>query len=296
LGISTHKSPLNLWQEKTGKTTGNKEGLNLRYGTFMESFVASEYERATGFTVSECPQGFTHPTYPFITSHIDRLVHTQLTSITEGSNAIEADRILECKTASVFNQHQWGEMGSDLIPPSYLAQVMTYLSTVNLNQGDVAVLIGNQDFRIYPIIRDRDLEEIILQKAHHFWTEYVIQDVPPPPQSEADCLNLFYRGDSTKSVEACEQTHELALRLQELSKEIDQREKEISHIKQAVMQEMREAEVLTYKGQTLATWKAPKPSFRLDAKRLEIEHPEIANTYKLPIQNNRRLVIKELTA
>jgi putative phage-type endonuclease len=296
LGISPYKSPIDLWQEKTGKVTGNKEGIHLRYGTFMESFVASEYEKATGYTIKECPQGFEHPTHSFILSHIDRLVDTHSNDKKESCASAQSDRILECKTASVFNQHQWGEIGSDVIPPSYLAQVMTYMSTVNLNQADVAVLLGNQDFRIYSVMRDRDLEKIILQKAHYFWTEYVLKDIPPPPQNEADCLNLFNKGDSSKSIEACQQTHELALRLQEISKEIDQREKEISHIKQAVMLEMKEAEVLTYKGQILATWKAPKPSFRLDGKRLEIEHPDIANNYKLPIQNNRRLIIKELSA
>jgi len=57
---------------------------------------------------------------------------------------------------------------------------------------------------------------------------------------------------------------------------------------------MGKAELLTYQGRTLATWKAPKPSFRLDSKRLELDHPEIASSYKLPIQNSRRLVIKEL--
>jgi hypothetical protein len=42
------------------------------------------------------------------------------------------------------------------------------------------------------------------------------------------------------------------------------------------MNQMQEAETLTYQGKVLATWKAPKPSFRLDNKRLELDHPEIA--------------------
>ena len=48
------------------------------------------------------------------------------------------------------------------------------------------------------------------------------------------------------------------------------------------------------KGQVLATWKSPKQSYRLDSKRLEIEHPELILQYQVPIQNSRRLVIKEL--
>jgi hypothetical protein len=57
---------------------------------------------------------------------------------------------------------------------------------------------------------------------------------------------------------------------------------------------MGEAETLTYQGKVIATWKAPKPSYRLDSKRLEMDHPQIASHYKIPVQNSRRLVIKEL--
>jgi hypothetical protein len=60
------------------------------------------------------------------------------------------------------------------------------------------------------------------------------------------------------------------------------------------MNQMGEAETLTYQGKVLATWKAPKPSFRLDSKALETDHPQIASNYKIPVQNSRRLVIKEL--
>jgi hypothetical protein len=71
---------------------------------------------------------------------------------------------------------------------------------------------------------------------------------------------------------------------------------EISHIKQTIMGQMGEAELLTYQGQVLATWKSPKQSYRLDSKRLELDHPELILQYQVPVQNSRRLVVKELTA
>ena len=76
--------------------------------------------------------------------------------------------------------------------------------------------------------------------------------------------------------------------------EIDTREEEITSIKQSLMIQMGEAETLTFEGKVLATWKAPKPSFRLDSKRLELEHPEIASNYKTQVQNSRRLVVKQI--
>jgi predicted phage-related endonuclease len=135
---------------------------------------------------------------------------------------------------------------------------------------------------------------MIIQKALHFWNEYVLKDVPPPPQSQADCQSLFSKGDPCKSVEAQSETLELTRRLQLLNGEIEIREEEISTIKQSIMSQMGEAEALTYQGKLLATWKSPKPSFRIDSKRLEAEHPEMAKNYKIQVQNSRRLVIKQL--
>ena len=56
---------------------------------------------------------------------------------------------------------------------------------------------------------------------------------------------------------------------------------------------MGEAELLTYQGQVLATWKSPKQSYRFDSKRLEIDYPELIPQYQVPIQNSRRLMIKD---
>ncbi len=166
------------------------------------------------------------------------------------------------------------------------------MAITNLNRVDLAVLFGNSDFRIYEISRDLELEGVILQKANFFWNTYVLQDVPPPAISEEDCQTLFSKGDPTKSVEAHSETLEQRKRLALLNSEIDTREDEISAIKQNIMNQMGAAEMLTYQGKVLATWKAPKPSFRLDSKTLEQEHPEIASLYKIPVQNSRRLAIK----
>ena len=287
LGLSRFRSPLEVWMEKTGKEVKKLDSLPLRFGSFAESFVASEYSRSTGFDLIHDESIYVHPEYSFISAHIDRFV-------LEDSSSSSPTRILECKTANPFSLGDWGEVGTDQVPLSYLCQCLWYMAITDLNRIDLAVLFGNADFRIYEISRDLELESTILQKANFFWNEYVLKDVPPPAQSEADCQTLFSKGDPAKSVEAHSETLELRKRLALLNNEIDSREEEISAIKQNIMTLMGEAETLTYQGQVIATWKAPKPSYRLDSKTLEQEHPEIASLYKIPVQNSRRLVIKEL--
>ena len=287
LGLSRFRSPLEVWMEKTGKEVKKLDSLPLRFGSFAEEFVASEYARSTGFLLIHDESTYVHPEHSFMSAHMDRFV-------LEDSSSSSPTRILECKTANPFSAGDWGEVGSDEVPLSYLCQCLWYMAITNINIVDLAVLFGNSDFRIYEISRDLELESTILQKANFFWNEHVLRDVPPPAQSEADCQTLFSKGDPTKSVEAKAETLELTKRLQQLHSEIDVREGEISSIKQSIMRQMGEAETLTYQGKVIATWKAPKRSFRLDSKTLEQEHPEIASLYKIPVQNSRRLVIKPI--
>ena len=286
LGLSRFRSPLAVWMEKTGKEVKRLDSLPLRFGSFAEAFVASEYARSTGFELIHDESIYVHPKYSYASAHIDRFVLEHSSS--------SPSRILECKTANPFSAGDWGEVGSDEVPMSYLCQCIWYMAITDINRIDLAVLFGNADFRIYEITRDLELESVILQKANLFWNEYVLKDLPPPAQSEQDCQTLFRKGDAAKSVEARSETLELRKRLVLLNSEIGTREDEISAIKQNIMNQMGEAETLTYQGKVIATWKSPKPSFRLDSKRLELEHPQIASKYQIPVQNSRRLVIKEL--
>jgi putative phage-type endonuclease len=288
LGLSLFRTPLEVWMEKTGKPTKKSDSLPLRFGSFAEEFVASEYARTTGFKLMQAPSIHIHPDHSFMSAHIDRFVlEDQVHQL--------PTRILECKTANPFARGQWGEAGTDQIPLSYLCQCVWYMAITGIDRADLAVLFGNSEFRIYEIGRDFELENLILEKAKHFWQEYVQKDIAPPAQTEQDYQTLFSKGDSSKKVEAQETDLEACKRLQIINQEIDHLEKEISLIKQSLMNRMGEAETLTYQGQLLVTWKAPKPSYRLDSKRLEHEQPQIYKEYAAAIQNSRRMIIKDLT-
>ena len=298
LGLSRFRTPLEVWMEKTGKEFKKHDSLPLRFGSFAESFVASEYSRATGFELLIDESIYIHQQYSYMSAHIDRFVLSaklgnDLGNQPSNKSPLPPSRILECKTANPFSSGDWGEVGSDQVPMSYLCQCIWYMAITGIERTDLAVLFGNSDFRIYEIARDQELEELVMAKATAFWHDYVLKDIPPPVSSEQDCQTLFSKGDASKSIEAAKETLELTKRLHTLNGEIAVREEELSAIKQNIMSQMGEAELLTYQGKVLATWKAPKPSFRLNSKRLELEHPELASNYKIPVQNSRRLVVKQ---
>jgi putative phage-type endonuclease len=298
LGFSKYRTALDVWLEKTGRVVNTVDNLPVRFGTFAESFVASEYAAQTGYGLVHSETGVADPQYPFMVGHIDRYVFESSDDVDgklfHGDGSCAAAHLLECKTASPFNQSDWGDLGTDEVPMSYLVQCLWYLAITNLERCDVAVLFGNSDFRIYEVYRDKELEELIITKAAAFWNNYIQLDTPPPAQCEADYQQLFTKEVAGKAVEADQRVSELTSKLQLLNSEIKSKEIEISQIKQTIMSQMGEAELLTYQGQVLATWRSPKQSYRLDGKRLELEHPELISEYQVPIQNSRRLVIKEL--
>jgi predicted phage-related endonuclease len=264
------------------------DSIPLRFGSFVEKFVANEYAKATGFALRHDESIYIHPDYSYMSAHIDRFVHT------DGLDQA-ATKILECKTANPFSRAQWGEPGSDQIPLHYLTQVTWYLAITGIERADIAVLIGNTDFRIYTILRDPELENLVLEKAHHFWHEHVLKDIPPPAQTPEDCQLLFQRSDPSKTLEANAETLALLERLQTLHYQGNACDEEITALKTQIMAQMQDAEVLAHQGQVLATWKAPKASYRLDAKRLETEERAIYEKYKVASQVSRRFVLKDTT-
>ncbi len=295
LGVSKYRSAMDVWLEKTGKQVDRKDTFALRFGSFAESVIADEYALLTAEKLVDYPQGLIHPKYSFCVGHIDRFIlNSQDLPLFTAGGVLNAKKLLECKTANHYSQGDWGEPGSDAIPLPYLCQCLWYLGITNLAEIDVAVLLGGSDLRIYTITRDLELEKLLFEKAAFFWTEHVQKDMPPKPQSIDDCQALFQRACVGKSIEANHEMIALIQQLKTLEAQAQGDEEQIDIIKQQLMETMADAEVLTCFGKPIITWKAPKPSYRIDTKRLSLEHPELIKAYQNPIQSSRRFVVKDL--
>jgi putative phage-type endonuclease len=295
LGVSKFRSAMDVWLEKTGRRVDHKDNFALRFGSFAEPFIANEYALLTGEQIINKPQGLIHPKYSFCVGHIDRFVlDKKKLPLFKSDGVLNAKRLLECKTANHYSQGDWGEPGTDAIPLPYLCQCLWYLGITNPPEIDVAVLLGRSDLRIYTITRDVELESTIFEKAAFFWTEHIQKDAPPKPQSIDDCQALFQRVSVGKSIEAVSETLDLIRKLKALEAQAHTENEQIDAIKQALMESMADAEVLTYRGKPVITWKAPKPSYRIDTKRLGLDHPELIKAYQQPVLNSRRFIVKDL--
>jgi len=292
LGLSPYRSAVDVWLEKTQRIPSQADSLVLRFGQFAEDFVAQEYERATGFLTHAKNTSLTHAQHPYLQGHVDRWVHLSSADIDSSTPS----RILECKTTHPQQAHLWGERGSDQIPMAYYVQCAWYMLLANCAICDVAVLIGNNDFRIYTLHQDKELENFLLETAIHFWEQHVLLNIAPEPKSEEDCRQLYRQSEVSQKLEATPSLIQDLHHYQHLQLAIKEKEGLVSDIKQRVMQTLGEshADTLTYQGRTIATWKAPKPSIKTNYKQLELDHPEWLTPYQSTQENSRRLLIKEL--
>jgi predicted phage-related endonuclease len=158
--------------------------------------------------------------------------------------------------------------------------------------ADLAVLIGNSDFRVYCIKRDLELEDLILEHAKRFWFDHVLGNTPPAPVNVQDVSLLFPKEAQGSSVEAsdelirCIQTYQDGCnRSQALSDECER-------LKLEILSFMGEAEKLIHSGKTLATWKCAKSSQRIDTKALAAAHPDIAKDFTSSVLGSRRFLLK----
>lgn len=295
LGLSPYKTPLQLWAEKVSLSSNvTKDAIHLRFGHHVEPFIASEYERQTGLkTVIHAPTIF-HPDHGFMFAHIDRLVLAEDENLAAEGQRIYAQTLLECKTASVFNRDEWGEPGSDQIPPSYLVQCVWYMAVTQCKRADLAVLLGNQDFRIYKIHRDMELENLVLDHARQFWFDHVLSKVPPSPVTEEDIRTLYPKEIAGHIIEADHELLALLKSYKSTQAKISELTDQCDALRKDILNRMGEAEQITLNNKVLATWKSTKPAQRLDTKALAAAHPKLADQFMLQGAISRRFVVKEL--
>mgnify|MGYP002359910153 FL=1 len=301
LGLSPYRTPVDVWSEKTGRANGQEETLQMRFGTYAEAFVAREYTAKTGNAVQRFTSMLRHATAPVL-GNVDRLVIPRGAKIASHKTEIRTDLGLECKTASAFasfNSDDWGDEGTDQIPPSYLVQCATYMALTGCRAWDLAVLFGNQEVRVYNLKRDNELESEIIARASEWWNKHIVADVPPEPTCEADIKRL-YPSDNGAVVEANPKTIELIARAVELKAQIAALEAELEGDKKAgsigvigsLKAYMGEASRLVLGGDDLITWKQAKPTMRFDTKAFQAKHPELYTEFLKAGDASRRFLIK----
>ena len=273
LNCNPYQTQLGLWLFLTGRAEPVDVSEIMRNGQRLERAVLDYAAEALQTEV--LPGPFIRDAKLPLGGHLDGVT-------------LEGD-IVEAKTAR--SRSAWGEPGTGEIPTSYAAQACHYLGLVPTAKVCwIPVLFSGLDFALYRIDRDDQLIEQMRNACWQWWNKFLVQDLPPPPQSGADAALLFPR-DAGKVVIADDATVEAVTKLRAvrgLLKDLNTQEEELeSRVKLA----MGDAAVLSVNGETAATWKSAKPSMRFDSGAFKAAQPETYQQFCRE-QSSRRFLLK----
>lgn len=192
LGLSPYKSALELFAEKRERRSLSAvQQSAFRWGHLLEPVIRQEYADMTGRVVRLPQATLRHVKYPFMLAHVDGVTDDK--------------RVFEAKTAR--SADGWGKSGTDEVPHHYLLQCQHYLAIVGYAVADVAVLIGGNDFRVFEVPADQELQEMIIDGEQEFW-QRVETGEPPEPDFDRDdvhdLMRRLYPGTDGRTINATE--------------------------------------------------------------------------------------------
>lgn len=284
LGLDNYRTPLDVYLDKIGEAPDQEENLKMRFGLEAEPIVARMFEQKTGLTVRNDFKIRIHPVYPFLIANLDRTVI---------SNNGRGVGILEIKTTSEAYQKTW----EDEVPIGYYLQIQHQMMVTGYEYGYFAILFfgftGVKDFQIVEVKRDDSfISTTLLPRLIDFWMMHVQTRVPPDPINTEDMKVLYPRTSTGKEVEARAELLETISRLKEVKETLKPLEDEKEKLEEQVRLAFLDAEILTYQGAPIATYKQSKDYLKFNQKQFEVENPELAQRYYSIVPGSRRLLLK----
>lgn len=279
LGANKYTSRHQLWEKKMGIAEPFPGNLATKIGHLLENTVAEEYAARTGNTVEIDETHYQSETDPWLVGNIDRKI-----TFSDGSIGV-----LECKTASMPTD-DWGDGNlygvnhevlscDSQVPDSYYFQCFHYMNLLKCNQVDLCVLfLINKEVRIYTIKRDERLIGLIKRRVEKFFWENIVEG--KEPEKSAAEINKIPKSDiKLESKECTSDLMENVKMIRSLKADIKEKEKALTILENAVKEEIGYFESLTYKGNTVCTYKGVEKS-GFDAKKFKEENPAEYSKYE----------------
>lgn len=240
LGINPFSTKLQLYLQKRGELEPEPDNSRTKAGRVMENVIAAMVMERNGSKLRRVNRTLRHPKHDFLIAHIDR----DFVGIKKG---------LEIKNVSPRMAYMWGKDGQpDAVAEYYVPQPHHYMLVLDYPAFDVAAYFGGDDLRIYPMERDKEMDEIIVDTAHDFWHNHVLAGVPPEPEYEhkstLPLLKRIYPGTNGATVEADEMILHWAKVAEDAAKKAAEYDKVAEAAKNHLMAYMGESAILKLEG------------------------------------------------
>lgn len=291
LGLNKYKTPLGLWLEKTGRESPDRRdfgpGTPAYWGQLIEQAIADTY--AAKHDVKLRKSGtLIHKEYPFIAATPDREV-------------IGKRMLLECKVSSPWRT-DWGESGTDDVPPEYIVQCHQQMAVRGWTENgcDLALFRSSADYREYHIDFDPEFWDHCLLRLKKFWN-MVEDDVRPDIKTMADLQQIhpYDTGGSLMADTDLMKLHAMVLQTKKAYSGVKKIKDEAEEkLKIAIG---ANAQIVDESNRVLATWRSAKDTEKTDYRQVihELSQLEIPELQEIVDRNtetrhgSRRLIVKE---
>ncbi len=284
VGLNPWETPYQLWRRKTGIDGPKQENAAMRNGHHLEDAVSRMWNDATGLEIikrSATDWIIRDNDRPYLQVSPDR------TYWLGESRSPEAKGILEIKTTRM-------KVDPDDLPKYWFCQIQYQMGVSGYTQGSLAWLSAGHGFEFgYQNLKlVEDFYGWLIEEVEKFWTDCILGGKEPDAASIADIMLKYDKHTAGKTVETSDEVFEAYQNLKQVRREIDALDKRKEELEAVLKMAFGDAEALSYGGETIATWKAPKPSAKFDAKAFQTAHPDLAKPFLVTTQGVRRFLLK----
>lgn len=283
VGLNPWETPYQLWRRKRGMDAPQEENFAMKAGHYLEDAVSMFWHDETGQDVIKSSAGdwlIVNDEKPYLRVSPDR---TYWLKDMPHSNTNKG--ILECKTTQA-------SIDPEDIPKHWFCQVQYQLGVAELLNASLAWLSSGREFGYKDIRFVPSFYAWLVEEVDKFWNENIVGGQEPSAISVKDVLLKYDKHTDGKTIEVGEDLFIDYQDLKDVKKQIAALEERKETLEGRLKLAFEDAEAITYGGDTLATWKAPKVSMKFDAKRYQADHKELIAPYMVETQGARRFLLK----
>jgi putative phage-type endonuclease len=179
MGLDKWKTPLDIFQEKTGLAEPFAGNKYTERGNRLESIAAELFTELTGQKLQRRNQAYTHPQYPFIVGHIDRVF--------VGEKKLAE---IKCPSIAAFRKYQ-----REGLPESMVIQMQMYLGLTGFASGTWLIFCADAwDLVTFDIEFDEAIYEAAVVAAVMFWNNCVVPGHAPDASAAASEVDIASTG------------------------------------------------------------------------------------------------------
>ena len=166
LGMSPYENqtPLSIYLDKIGERPDVKQNAAMKLGLLMEPVILNLYREESGEVIVGEQVRTEHREHKFIRATLDGLTST--------------GKVVQAKNVDWRKREEWGEPGTDEVPDYVACQNHAEMLAYDAHECDVPILIGGNEFRIYHLDRDSEMDRFLIEKMTEFHRRVELRDPP----------------------------------------------------------------------------------------------------------------------